>query len=172
MPTSNVVPKMQPLTEEAFRGAWLQSLARLCKLHGDDKVALWLSVSVVHLRKNLKSGLSLPTADKMWNLLAFDDSAHDELDSEFGLKNVHRDAVCTTDPLTLDVIGLANETAHDEAEDSPGGAATTDHELLLKDEARLRKVYRVLSTWLDRIDRLRAPTGAARLRAVNSSPPG
>lgn len=162
---SNVVPKMPPLTEEDFRAAWLQTLARLCRRHGDDQVALWLGVSVVHLRKNLKSGISLPTADKMWNLLAFDDSAHDELDGEFGLKNVHRDAVCTTEGLTLDIIGLAHEVALAEAEDSPGGTATTDHELLGMDDARLRRVHRVLGTWLHRIDGLRAAT-TARLRVV------
>jgi len=159
MQRSNVVPKPQPLTEEQFKSTWLQTLARLCRHHGDAQVALWLGVSIRHL-SNIKAG-SLPTADKIWNLLAHDDSAHDELDGEFGVKNVKRDAVCTSDPLTLDMIALAHETAEAEAPDSPGGAATTDHELLAKDEARLRKIYRALGTWLHRIEEMRKPRAVA-----------
>lgn len=151
---NNVVPRVQPLTEDQFRSKWLCALSRLCDAHGDAQVALWLGVSVRHMR-NLKGGASLPSPDKIWNLLAWDDSAHDELDREFGLKNVGRDAVCTSDPLTLDMIALAHETAQAEHPDSPGGVHTTDHELLEKDEARLRKVYRTLGTWLNRIEEMR-----------------
>lgn len=152
---NNVVRKIAPLTEEQFRASWLQALNRLCRLHGDATVAMWLGVSVRHLA-NIKGG-SLPTADKMWNLLAHDRSAHDEMDREFGLKNIDDDAVCTTDPLTLDLIALAHETAEAEAPDSPGGPATTDHELLDKDEARLRRVHRIIGTWLHRIEQMRGP---------------
>lgn len=154
---SNVVPRVQPLTEEQFRSKWLCSLARLCDLHGDAQVALWLGVGERHLR-NLKAGNSLPSPDKIWNLLAYDDSAHDELDGAYELKNVGKNAVCTSDPLTLDMIALAHETAEAEHPDSPGGVAHTDHELLLKDEARLRKIYRTLGTWLQRIEEIRRPT--------------
>lgn len=158
---SNVVQRREPLTEEQFRNTWLTTLGRLCRLHGDSQVAHWLGVSERHLR-NIKSGASMPTADKIWNLLAYDDSAHDELDGEFGHKNVPKDAVCTADPLTLDMIALAHETARDEADDSPGGPSVTDGELRQKDEARLRKVHRVLTHWLDRIERINRPT----IRAV------
>ncbi len=161
MTQCNIVPRVQPLTEQQFRSKWLRALSRLCDQHGDGQVALWLGISERHLR-NVKAGTSLPSADRIWNLLAWDDSAHDELDREFGLKNVGADAVCTSDPLTIDLIALAHETAQAEAPDSPGGTATTDHELLLKDEGRLRKCYRTLGTWLARIDEIRRPT----LRAV------
>lgn len=144
------------LTETDFRDTWLITLTRLCKRHGDGIVALHLGVSERHLR-NVKSGAAMPAPFRIWNLLALDQSAHDELDGEFALKNVHRDAVCTSDPLTLDMIALAHETAQDESLDSPGGATVTDHELLRKDEARLRKVYRTLATWLNRIDEMRRP---------------
>ncbi|WP_066795125.1 hypothetical protein [Sphingomonas soli] len=156
MQRSNVVPRVQPLTEQQFRSKWLRALSRLCDQHGDGQVALWLGVGDRQLR-NIKSGASLPTADKIWNLLAWDDSAHDELDREYGLKNVGADAICTSDPLTIDLIALAHETAQAEAPDSPGGTATTDHELLLKDEGRLRKCYRTLGTWLARIEEIRRP---------------
>ncbi|QDZ07475.1 hypothetical protein FPZ24_08255 [Sphingomonas panacisoli] len=158
----NVVPKVEPRTEEDFRNTWLQALSRLCKDHTDAKVALWLGIGIDHLRKNVKSGISLPTADKIWNLLAYDASAHDELDKAFGVKNVPENALCSTDPLTRDMIALANETAQDEDPASPGGIVTTDHELLKKDEARLRRVHRTLTSWLNRIEQLRAP----RLREV------
>jgi hypothetical protein len=151
------LPNVAPQTEESFRNSWLSALSHLCKTHGDERVALWLGIGVPHLRKNIKSGTSLPTADKIWNLLAYDQSAHDELDKLYGLKNVGLDAVCSTDPLTLDMIELAAETAQDESLDSPGGQIVTDHELLEKDEARLRRVHRTVGGWLNRIEALRRP---------------
>ena len=154
---SNVVPRIQPLTEDQFRNKWLCALSRLCSAHGDDQVALWFGVSVRHLR-NIKGGIALPSADKIWNLIAFDDSAHDEMDRAYGRKKVAEDAVCLTDPLTLDMIALAHETAEHEAPGSHGGLSTTDHELVQKDETRLRRVYHNLGTWLHRIERLRAPS--------------
>jgi len=159
MSQRNIVPHMQPLTEEQFRSKWLRALSRLCDQHTDGQVALWLGISERHLR-NLKSGTSIPTADKIWNLLAYDGSAHDELDKAYGLRNVQHDATCSTDPLTRDMIAVANETAQHEDPNSPGGVVTTDHELLAKDEHRLRRCYRTLGTWLTRIEEMR------RLRSV------
>jgi len=154
MTDNTVVPNKQPLTETDFRSTWLVTLARLCREHGDGKVAMWLGVSERHLR-NIKSGTSLPSADKLWNLLAFDASAHDELDAAYGVKNVSSDSVCTSDPMTIDMISVAHEVAVSEAPDSPGGKSITDHELLNKNEARLRRVHRTVGSWIDRIDRMR-----------------
>lgn len=154
MADNTVVPNNSPLTESDFRSNWLVTLARLCRTHGDGKVALWLGVSERHLR-NLKAGTSLPSADKLWNLLAHDASAHDELDAAFGVKNTAIGAVCSTDPLTIDMISVAQEVAISEAPDSPGGKAITDHELLGKDEARLRRIHRTVGNWIARIDRIR-----------------
>lgn len=159
-----IVPKIEPLTEDQFRNNWLVTLSRLCREHGDGKVALWLGVSERHLR-NLKSGASLPSADKIWNLLAFDQSAHDELDGGYGVKNVPSDSVCTTDLLTLDMIALAHEVAEHECPESHGGRATTDHELRQKNEARLRKVHSIIGTWLHRIDQMRGVATFGRTAA-------
>lgn len=156
MSEAPVVPQCSMLTEDDFRGEWLVALARLCRQHGDGKVALWLGVSERHLR-TLKAGDAMPAPFRIWNLLAHDQSAHDEVDARYGLKNVAHDAVCSTDPLTLDMIELAAETAQDESPDSPGGRIVTDHELLAKDEARLRRVHRTIGGWLKRIDTLRRP---------------
>lgn len=161
MTDNTVVPKAQPLTESEFRANWLVTLARLCRTHGDDKVAHWLGVTERHLR-NVKAGTALPTADKLWNLLAHDASAHDELDAGYGLKNVGSDCYCTNDPLTLDMIAVAHEVAEHENPQSHGGRATTDSELRQKDEARLRRVHRTLASWLQRLDDMR---GVTRLRA-------
>lgn len=150
---NNVVPAIAPLTEEQFRNQWLQSLARLCAKHGDGQVALWLGVSERHLR-NIKAG-SIPSADKIWALLAYDPTAHDEMDAAYGAKNVPADALCAVDPLTRDLIALANEVAQSEDPDSHGGISVTDHELLGKDEHRMRRVHRTLGVWLDRITSLR-----------------
>lgn len=155
---NNVVPGVQPLTEEQFGATFRQMLNRLIRQHGEATVAMWMGVSVRHLGTNVLRGSSLPSADKIWNLLAHDASAHDELDGEFGMKNVDKDALCSSDPLTRDMIALAHETAEHEAPDSPGGLVTTDHELLQKDEARLRRVYQRLGTWLHRLEQLRRPT--------------
>lgn len=154
MADNNVLPNAQPLTEQDFRANWLLALARLCKVHGDAKVALWLGVTERHLR-SLKGGMSMPTADKIWNLLAYDASAHDEIDAGYGAKNVSKDSVCTSDPMTIDMISVAQEVAVSEAPDSPGGKSITDHELLNKNEARLRRVHRTVGGWLDRLDRMR-----------------
>lgn len=156
--SNNVVPVVQPLTEEEFQLNWLATVSRLCLLHGDGKVAQWLGVSLRHLR-NVKAGTSMPTADKVWNLLAYDQSAHDELDGAYGVKNVDANSVCTTDPMTLDMIAVAHEVAEHENPQSHGGVNTTDHELRQKDEARLRRVHRVVGTWLHRLDAMR---GVAR----------
>lgn len=154
MVENNVLPNAQPLTEADFRANWLITVARLCKDHGDAKVAMWLGVSERHLR-SVKSGASMPTADKVWNLLAFDASAHDELDAAYGVKNVASNSVCTSDPLTIDMIAVSHEVAQSEAADSHGGREVTDHELLGKDESRLRRVHRTLGSWIGRIDRVR-----------------
>lgn len=154
--THNVVPRVQPITEEEFRGAWLCALARMCAKHGDGKVALHLGVSERHLR-NIKAG-TLPSPDKIWNLLALDASAHDEMDAKFHAKNVPADALCSTDPLTRDIIALANEVAQSEDPNSHGGITVTDHELLQKDEHRMRRIHNTLGVWLDRISRLRRGT--------------
>jgi hypothetical protein len=160
--SNQVVPKVAPLTEEQFRLNWLATLSRLCQHHGDGQVALWLGVSVRHLR-NLKGGNSMPTADKIWNLLAYDQSAHDELDGAYGVKNVASDSVCSSDPLTLEIIALAHEVAEHEAPSSHGGVLVTDHELRDKNESRLRKVHACVGTWLHRLDKMR---GAETLRSV------
>jgi hypothetical protein len=147
---------MQPATETAFRNAWLCALSRLCAKHGEDKVANWLGISERHLR-NVRSGTSLPSADKLFALLAYDDTAHDEMDALYGLRHIPIDALCSTDPLTRDLIALANEVAQSEDPNSHGGVAVTDHELLDKDEHRMRRVHNTLGVWLDRISAMRRP---------------
>lgn len=157
MPDSNVLPNVAAQTEDDFRNVWLEALSRLCRTHGEAQVALWLGVGIVHLRKNIRSGTSLPTADKIWNLLAYDQSAHDELDGAYGLKNVGKDEVCSSDPLTLSLITLARDVAEAEAPDSPGAHLVTDGELRTMDESLIRKVHRVTGTWLERLEAIRRP---------------
>ena len=153
---NEVVPSNKPRSETDFRNAWLVTLARLCAKHGDDQVALWLGISERHLR-NVRSGSSLPSADKLWNLLAYDATAHDEMDALYGFRTVPLDALCSTDPLTRDLIALANEVAQSEDVSSPGGITVTDHELLQKDEHRMRRIHNTLGVWLDRISDMRRP---------------
>lgn len=156
----NGVPADTAVTETDFRNAWLQSLARLCAKHREDRVAHWLGISERHLR-NVRSGMSLPSADKLHGLLRFDQSAHDEMNALYGLRHVPVDALCSTDPLTRDLIALANEVAQSEDPTSPGGITVTDHELLEKDEHRMRRVYNTLGVWLERISNMRRPRSVA-----------
>lgn len=158
---SNVLPNSTPPTETDYRNAWLTTVARLCSAHGEDRVAQWLGVSVRHLQRNIRSGTSLPTPDKLWGLLSYDATAHDEMDALYGFRTVPLDALCSTDPLTRDLIALANEVAQSEDPESPGGVKVTDHELLLKDEHRMRRVYNTLGVWLDRISAMRRPRSVA-----------
>lgn len=158
MADSNVVPKMEPLTEEQFRATWLISLNRMCRHHGDAKVALWIGIGMEHLRKNIKSGTSLPTADKIWNLLAHDDSAHDELDKEFGKKKVPENAVCTTDPIAAKMAALLTKAIEAESPDSPGGSSVTLHEIMDMNEPTLRAVNRRIGGWVHQLDESRKPS--------------
>lgn len=160
--THTVVRKIDPLGEDDFHAAFMVLLSRMVKQHGQENVAYALGYSSKRQLANLASG-SLPSLRAFYNLLTLDECAHDELDAEYGLRKVDKDAMCSSDPLTRDMIALAHETAEDEAPDSDGGRVVTDQELLAKDEARLRRVYRTLGTWLHRIETIRKPR---RLRAA------
>ncbi len=161
MSSRPVVPKWHPLTEDDFHAVFLQSLARLIATHGEGQVALWLGVSVRQLR-NIKAG-SLPTADKIWNLLAYDPSAHDEMDRKFGARNVPADALCSSDPVAAKMAAVLTKAIEAECPDSHGGTTVTLHEIFRMDEAVLREVHRRLGGWVDQIDDARKPT----LRAVH-----
>jgi len=149
-----VVPKVEPLTADEFHSTFSIALHRMMRTHGRGRVALWLGVSDRQLR-NIEAG-SLPTADKIWNLLAYDQSAHDELDAEFGLRNVEPDMDGSAEAIAIDLIGLAHETAIHEADPS-----ASDHKLLTKDENRLRRVARWIGGRLNRIREIRRPRRAA-----------
>lgn len=152
----SVVRKIEALDEDEFHRHFMVILGRLIGTHGQAKVAQALGYTSKRQLANLTNG-SLPTLRGFYNLLTLEDTAHDEIDKAYGQKKVGIDVVCSTDPLTLEMIALAHETAEDESDDSPGGTVITDHELLGKDEARLRRVYRTIGGWLDRIEHLRRP---------------
>lgn len=146
---SNVLPKAQQLTEEQFRNAWLLALARLCRERTDAQVALWLGVGIDHLRKNVKSGVSLPTADKIWNLLAHDESAHEEIDREYGVRKVSVDTVCDTDDASLllsRALVMIHEAEHPEG---PGGRSITPQEYLAGEQL-MRELQATATRWLER----------------------
>lgn len=164
MNSNPVVPKIEPLTEEQFHAVFLQSLSRMIVQHGQARVALWLGVTVRQL-SNIKAG-SLPTADKIWNLLAHDPSAHDEMDRKFGARNVPHDALCSSDPIAAKMAALLTRAIEAESPDSPGGADVTLHELLGMDEATLRAVHRELGGWIDRLEEAKGPR--LNLRVVSA----
>jgi hypothetical protein len=152
---------MAPLTEDQFHAAFLQSLARLCGIYGDGQVAVWLGVCRKQL-KNIKGG-SLPTADKIWNLLAYDASAHDEIDRKFGSRNVPHDAVCSSDPVAARLSRVLTAAIEAESPESHGGSVVTLKEIRAMDEDAMRAVHRTLAGWIDRLDNERE---APALRAV------
>lgn len=155
MTRNAVVPKLGPLTEDDFHASFMQALSRLTRQHGEARLALWLGVSVRQLG-NIRRG-SLPTADKIWNLLAHDTSAHDEMDREFGHRKVPVDALCTSDPVAAKMAALLTKAIEAECPNSPGGVVVTLHEILGMDEAILRDVHRRLGGWIDQIGEARRP---------------
>lgn len=158
MAENNGVPKVLPITEEKFRARFLQSLNRLIGDHGEAKVALWLGVSTRHLGGNVLRGSAIPTADKIWNLLAHDESAHDEIDREYGAKKVPLASHCTTDPIAAKMAALLTRAIEAESPQSPGGTVVTYHEIAGMDEPTLRAVHRRLGAWIDQLEAPRAPS--------------
>lgn len=155
MPDNTVVPKIEPLAEDHFHAIFLQALSRLITAHGEGKVALWLGVSVRQLR-NIKAG-SLPTADKIWNLLAHDRSAHDEIDRQYGARKVPSNAICSTDPVSADMAALLTKAIEAEDPESPGGRDVTLHEIISMPERVMRDVHRTIGGWIERLEDARGP---------------
>lgn len=155
---NTVVPKKEPLTEEEFGATMRMMLNRLIREHTKPQVALWLGVTVRHLSGNILGGSALPSPDKLWNLLLKDETAHDELDAEFGFVTLRRqEDDSTAEPMTVTMIGLAKETAEAEAGHSAAGMSVTDGELRKMDEATIRKVHRTTGAWIARLDAMRRP---------------
>lgn len=150
MADSNVVPQIRPLTEEKFHAAFLQSLSRLIGRHGEGEVALWLGVCRKQLR-NIKGG-ALPTADKIWNLLAHDPTAHDEIDRKYGARKVPHNAVCSSDPVAARMAAVLTKAIEAESPGSDGGPIVTLKEIRLMDEEAMRLVHRTLGGWLGRLE--------------------
>lgn len=151
-----VVRKIEALDEDEFHRQFMGMLGRLIKDHGAAKVAQALGYTTKRQLANLTNG-SLPTLRGFYNLLTLEDTAHDEVDKAYGQRKVSRAAVCSSDPLTLALITLARDVAEAEAPDSPAGPVVTDGELRNMDESLIRKVHRVTTTWLDRLEEMRRP---------------
>lgn len=81
---NTVVPQIVPVDEEKFRGAFKRLLHRLAAAHGDARVALALGVSERQLR-NIFNG-SMPGLHGVWNLLALDPTALDEIAGLYGMR--------------------------------------------------------------------------------------
>lgn len=151
-----VVPNIAALDEDEFHGHFMAMLGRMIRDHGPAKVAQSLGYTTKRQLANLTNG-SLPNLRAFYNLLALDETAHDEIDKAYHQKKVARSAVCSSDPLTLALITLARDVAEAEAPDSPGRQAVTDGELRDMDESLLRKVHRVTGTFIDRLEAMRRP---------------
>lgn len=145
-----VVRQNQPLTEEDFHNAMMESLSRLYRKHGKPRVAEWLGVSVRQLA-NIAGG-SLPAPHRLFNLVLHDDDALDPIDREYGLRRVPRNAVCSSDPVSTRLAMLLTSTIDMEHPDSDGGVDATLAELLDLPEDVLRAVAHKFNGWVERID--------------------
>lgn len=83
-PRNTVVPQIAPVDEEKFRHAFKRLLHRLAAAHGDARLALALGVSERQLR-NIFAG-SIPGVHGVWNLLALDPTALDEIADLYGMR--------------------------------------------------------------------------------------
>lgn len=152
----SVVRNIRALDEDEFHRQFMVTLGRLIGRHGPAKVAQALGYTSKRQLANLTNG-SLPTLRGFYNLLTLEDTAHDEVDRAYGQKKVAEDSVCSSDPLTLALITLARDVAEAEAPDSPAGVGVADVELRAMDEGLIRKINRVTTTWLDRLEEMRRP---------------
>lgn len=152
-----ILHNVEPLPEDVFHATFMQALSRLIARHGDARVALWLGVSRRHLL-SIKGG-TLPSADKIWNLLAYDRSAHDEIDRRYGACKVSSSAKSAAiDPVAHDMATLLTLAIEAESPDSPGGRDVTLHEILAMPQHTLREVHRTLGSWIERLDVARTET--------------
>jgi hypothetical protein len=152
MSDSTVVHEIRPLDEDEFHASFMLVLARLNKDHTPAKVAHALGYSTKRQLANLANG-SLPGLRAYYNLLALDQSAHDELDREYGHRKVPYDAKCFSDPVSAKMATLLARTIEAEMPSSPGGCEVTAHEVRAmastpEGEAMLREVARKTAHWV------------------------
>ncbi|MHB9879118.1 hypothetical protein ACSMXM_05590 [Pacificimonas sp. ICDLI1SI03] len=152
---TTVVPKAEPLTEEQFHAVMMQGLSRMTRVHGKAKVAQALGVSVRHLG-NIAGG-SLPSPDKLFNLLALDQTAHDEIMADYGKRSVPLGAMCSSDPVAAKKAMLLAKVIEAEKADSDGGKTVTLHEIIGFGEDELRDISATMNGWIARLDAARKP---------------
>lgn len=160
----SVVHKSIAPDEAEFHAAMAESIARQIGRHGKPKVAQAMAVSIRQL-ENILAG-AFPRPDRLRNLVTLSGDALDPIDRLYGVRQVPRDAVCSSDPVSTKLAALLTRTIDIEREDSPGGPDATLGEILTIDEEVLRAAMNKLCGWVERIDAYRAGE-APKLRRVS-----
>jgi len=154
----NFVPETSPVNEDEFRDAMIAGLARAQRSVGARALAYIMDVTTKQLG-NIFAGSST-NAKRLWDALAADPTALDDIASAYGRKIVAADSVTDAEIGTLPIAALLAKVAEAESPDSPGGVAKTHKELLAM-EADIRAVHHLTGNWIERISSIRAPRAVA-----------
>lgn len=102
--TNTVVPDCTAVGEDKFHAQMMLGVSRMIAAHGRDKVALALGVSPRQLG-NLANG-SFPAPHRLWNLLALDPTALDDI------ARLYRRELRPTTAQGLDDFGTVARISH------------------------------------------------------------
>jgi hypothetical protein len=153
-----VVPKSSDVTEAEFRAAMLSGLARADKRVKAKALAFAMDITTKQLGNITEKG-GMPGPKRLWDALAADDTALDDIADLYGKRLVPKDAVCDVDNAALVMSSLLAAMIAAEQPDSPGGRLITHGELLSMEDL-VRAVHAKTGTMLTQITDLRRPRAA------------
>jgi hypothetical protein len=151
---NTVVPETMGVTEEEFHAAWLTGLSRADKNVGRRVLAFVMEITTKQVKNIFDGAATHPK--RMWDALAADPTALDDIAEKYGKKIVDRNAVSTVDDAIIVMTRLAAKMAEVIHPDSPGGRAITHCEYL-DAEALMREAHAVSGAWLEKCGDIRAP---------------
>lgn len=156
---SNVVPSVSDVTEDQFHGAMIAGLGRAEVSVGSRKaLAYTMDVSPKQLG-NIFAGAA-PHPKRLWDALAVEPTALDDIARLYGKRMVDQEAVCDTDDASLLIARLLVKLQEAEHPDSPGGRNVT-HSELLGMEGLIRQLHGATGNWLNQIEGIRRPRSVA-----------
>jgi len=150
---SNDFRKIEPLPKHRVAASIAAGWARIVRTKGKGSFADRLGTTERTV-ENALAGKTLPEAHTIFNSLAADKTALDELFEEYGVRLVDKDAVCDTDNLGMLLAQLHVWLEKARHPDSPGGAKIV-HTEMLEGEMLLRSTYTEIGRFLEECASLR-----------------
>lgn len=154
MLTGTVLPSRPTVTEDEFQTCVTLGLARAQAAFGSQK-ALAFSMDLTAKQLSNVMGGASTHPKRLWDVHKIEGSALSDVAALYGLRVVHRDAVCTTDErLSVVTCALLKKAIDAELD----GIET--HQELLGMENELREMQRMIDLRLEKIAALRTPRAA------------